>query len=108
MAINCEEKQLRVGDVGTHLEIEVLEDCNVPLDISTASVKDITIQRPDKTTVVKNGIFTTDGTDGKVYFLTAAGDLNIEGTYSIQIYLELPTWQGYSCIDEFEVHDNLG
>ncbi len=105
MAI-CDTKEIRVDDIGTKLELEVLED-SVAVDISTASTKDITLQRPDGTTIVHEGVFTTDGTEGKVYFTTSLGDLSMEGTYYIQVYIALATWQGYSTIGEFEVHDNL-
>ncbi|NOQ48193.1 MAG: hypothetical protein GQ576_03505 [Methanococcoides sp.] len=102
------EKKIRVGDVGTVLEIEILEDCSVVLPVQTATVKTITIQRPDGTTFARDAIFSVDGTNGKIYILTIAGDLTMFGTYYIQAYLELPAWQGHSDIDEFEVEDNLG
>ncbi len=104
---DCSCQEIRVGDIGTHLELELQEEC-VVVDISSASVKNITLQRPDKTSVTRAGTFTTDGTDGKIYLATIAGDLSMEGTYYIQAYIELPAWQGYSSVGEFEVHDNLG
>lgn len=101
------EKVIRVGDVGTVLEIEVLEDCDAILPVQTATIKKITILRPDKSSFVRDAIFSVDGTDGKIYILTIAGDLTMSGTYYIQAYIELPAWQGHSDIDDFEVEDNL-
>jgi hypothetical protein len=94
--------------IGSQLEVEVLQNCSTNiLDISTATLKEIVIQRPDKTKITRSAIFLTDGTDGVVYILTIAGDLTLEGTYYIQAYIEMPSWQGNTEIGEFEVEDNL-
>ena len=100
-------QEIRVGDTGTKLEVEVLENA-VAVDISTATTKDITIQRPDGTTILSAGTFSTDGIDGKIYHTTGAGDLSMEGTYYIQAFIVLASWSGYSSIGEFEVLANLG
>lgn len=102
----CEQK-IRVGVVNTTIEVELKENCLAALATEGATVKNIIVQRPDGTTFTRPGVFTTDGTDGKIYFLTIAGDLTMSGTYYIQSYLELPSWQGHSDIGEFEVFDNL-
>jgi len=100
------EKKIRTADIGTVLEIEIL-DCDVALPVQTATVKTITVARPDGTTLTREAIFSVDGTNGKIYILSIAGDFTMSGTYSIQAYLELPAWQGHSDIGEFEVFDNL-
>ena len=102
----CEQK-IRVGDVSTILEIELLENCVAALPTSGATLKQIIIQRPDNTTFTRVAIFTSDGTDGKIYILTEAGDLTMSGTYYIQAYIELPAWQGHSDIGDFVVYGNL-
>lgn len=101
------EPTIRVGDIGTQLEIEVVQNCSTPLPIDSATVKTVTVKRPDSSSFTRDAIFLTDGTDGLLYILTIAGDLTLEGTYYIQAYLELPAWQGNSDIGEFEVEDNL-
>lgn len=102
----CEQK-IRVGDINTSLEIELLENCDTALPVDGATLKEITVVRPDGTSFTRTAIFTTDGTEGKIHILTEAGDLTMSGTYYIQAYLELPAWQGHSDIGEFEVFDNL-
>ena len=101
------EKKIRVGVVGLILEVEVLEGCTTVLTVQTATVKTIVIVRPDGTSFTRAATFSVDGTDGKIYILTAAGDLTMSGTYYIQAYLELPAWQGHSDIADFVVYDNL-
>lgn len=102
----CEPK-IRVGDINTVLEVELLENCDAVLPINSASVKTITIKRPDETTFTRDATFSVDGTDGKIYLLSIAGDLSMAGTYYIQAYIELVAWEGHSDIGDFEVFDNL-
>lgn len=104
--MTCTQKVF-VGAVGTTLEVELLENCAAALPVDTSTVKTITVVRPDGTTFTRAAVFTTDGTEGKIYILTIAGDLTVSGTYYIQAYLELPAWEGHSDIGEFEVYDNL-
>lgn len=104
------DDEIHVGDIGTVLELtlkETINNSHIPVDISSASVKDITLRRPDLTTVTRDGTFSTDGTDGKLTFTTIAGDLSMDGCYSLQVYLELAAWDGFSNIGEFEAHPNL-
>ena len=98
---------IRVDDEGTQLEIQLTEN-GVAVDISTQSTMDITLKRPDGTSVTRAGSFSTDGTDGKVHIITIAGDLSMYGTYWIQGHMVFSGWDGYSSIAEFEVHENLG
>lgn len=104
MPVNDDD--LQIGDIGTKLILEVLED-SVAVDISGATTKDITLQRPDLTTVTKAAIFDVNGVDGKIYYATTITDLTMEGTYSIQAYLVIPGWTGYSTVKKLEVHGNL-
>lgn len=99
-------ENLQKGDTDSKLELEILED-GVAVDLINSSIKTITIRRPDLTIVTKTATFTTNGSDGKIIFTTALSDLSMEGTYFIQAYLKLPTWDGYSTLEQFEVHDNL-
>ena len=102
--------EIHVGDIGTVLELTLKETVNgvsVAVDISAATVKDITLERPDETTVVRAGVFDTDGTDGVLTFTTIAGDLSLYGCYNLQVYLELAGWDGYSNIVEIEAHKNI-
>jgi len=86
--MSCEPK-IFVGVIGTVLEIELLDSCNVILPVNSADPKTITIVRPDGTGFTRAATFSVDGTNGKIYILTEAGDLSMSGTYYIQAYLEL-------------------
>jgi hypothetical protein len=104
--MSCEQ-EIRVGDIGTVLEVELLENCVAGLPVNSATSKTITVVRPDKTSFTRAADFTTDGTDGKIYITTIAADLTMAGTYYIQAYIELASWEGNSGIGDFEVFKNL-
>ncbi len=98
--------EVHVGDIGTKFLVTIKEN-GVALDISTASVKKIRFRRPDNTTLDKTAVFETDGTDGKIYYLSIAGDLSIKGTWSIQGFITMPSGSWNSKIASFMVNENI-
>ncbi len=78
--------EVYVGDVGT----EVSLNCGV--DISTATVRKILVQKPNTTAVVEWSAM-ADGANS-IRYLTTTGDLDVAGTYHLQPYVELPGWSG--------------
>lgn len=106
------ETNLQVGVIDAKLEVVILEcdevtGAEVPVDISSATTKNIVIRRPDHTLLAKPATFSTDGTDGKLFVLTESNDINIEGTYKVQGHIVMTGWNGRSTIGEFEVDENL-
>ena len=97
---------IQQGDIGTILRA-TLEDSGTVVDVSTATVKQIKLQKPDGTDVTKTAVFTTDGSDGKIQYVTVADDLDQSGEWKIQGYVEMPNWQGHSAKDTFFVGQNL-
>ena len=98
-----------VNDVGAVLEVTVTDaDTSAAIDISTATVKQIRLRNPRKTTVTKAASFTTDGTDGKIRYTTDANVLNVEGLWQFQAYIELPAGRKFSTETKtFNVLGNL-
>lgn len=94
------------GDIGTKLLITV-KDGSSPVDISTASSLSIIIKRPDGTKLHRSGTLETDGTDGKMYYIVVAGDLNAAGLYKIQAHVVLQAGSHYSSTAGFKVHCNI-
>ena len=94
-------------DIGTKLLITVT-DCGTVLDISTATALSIFIKQPDGTLLSRTGVLETDGTDGKMYYLTVAGDLDTAGSYKIQGKVTLPSAAShYTSTATFRVECNL-
>jgi hypothetical protein len=104
--MSCDQ-ELQVGVVGAVIEVELQENCVSAFPADTSTVKEITVKKPDGTTFTRAAAFTNDGTDGKVHILSEAGDLDISGTYHIQVNITIPGWAGPSEIGSFIVTDNL-
>jgi len=73
----------------------VYDDINIA-NLSTATVKQVRLVKPDATQVTKPLSFETDGTDGMLTYLVEPGVLNIAGVYTWQLYLEVPPFKGHS------------
>lgn len=103
----CAPKQnIQVGAINLSIELE-LRDGYTALDISGATTKQIIIDKPDGTNLIRDANFVNTGTDGKLYYLTVVGDLDQSGTYKIQSYIVIPGFTGYSAITSFEVYANV-
>jgi hypothetical protein len=100
------QTNIQVGATNLRIELEIREGY-APLSISTATVKNIIIKKPDDTLMTKSGTFLTDGTDGRIYYMTSGSDLNMAGTYGVQAYISMPDFTGYSTPTEFSVDANL-
>ena len=78
--------EIHVNDVGTRFLITVKEDSTV-VDISGAESLSIFIRKPDDTLLARSGNLHTDGTDGKMYYDLASGDVNVAGHYLSLIHI---------------------
>lgn len=96
----------QVNDLKVRLIITMYED-GVVLDISTATVKSIIVKKPNGTTTTYTAIFLTDGTDGKIYYDTVAGDLDSAGTYKTQGQISIDGGVYRSSVSAFVVKCNL-
>lgn len=98
--------EIHENDVGTKLLITVTDDGEI-VDISSASVLDIYIKKPNASILYRTGTLETDGVDGKMYYITVPGDIDIAGVYKIQGRVTLPSGSYYTSTATFKVHCNL-
>ena len=98
--------EIHEGDIGTKLLITVKDD-SVVVDISSASALSIFIRKPNGAILTRVGTLETDGTDGKMYYITVAGDLDAAGSYKIQGQVVLPSGSYSTSTATFKVHCNL-
>jgi hypothetical protein len=98
--------EIHVNDVGTRF-LATIKDDGVVVDISAASSITMVFKKPDDVIVNKTGTTLTDGTDGKVYYDTLAGDLEEAGHYKLQAKVVLTSGTYYTDIYTFQVHCNL-
>ena len=99
--------EIHVGDVGTMFIRTIKDETGTAVDISTATVKQILFKPPSGALLTKTAQFVTDGTDGRVFYMTIAGDLSAPGPWRCEAYVEMPAWEGHSDIKDFEVYANL-
>lgn len=105
-------KEIHVGDIGTVFELTIKDEENDIVDISSQSSMEIVFQKPNHTIVTKNAELVNTGTDGKVQYVTVAGDLDIAGVspkphWALQAVVVLPAGIWNSDIRKFDVHPNL-
>ena len=99
-------EEIHLDDVGTVFEVELQEN-DVTLDISAATTKALLFQKPDGTVVTQTAAFTTDGSDGKIQYITVADDLDQSGNWKLQARVTLPTGTWSSSTSKFKVYGNL-
>lgn len=98
--------EIHEDDVGTKLLATIIDDGEV-VDISSASSFTLLIKKPNGVLLAKPATLETNGTDGKIYYITVAGDLDEAGVYKIQGLVVLPNGSFYTSIVTFKVHCNL-
>lgn len=100
-------EEIHKGDIGTVLEVTLKNGASI-VDISGATTKEIKLKKPITGTVLtKPGIFTTDGTDGKIRYITISGDLDEIGVWQVQAHVVLSTGDWHSDIKNMSVFDNV-
>lgn len=98
--------EIHVGDIGTQLIVTVYDD-GVIVDISAASALTITLKKPNGVSYNKIGTLYTNGTDGKMYYVSVDGDFNEPGNYKIQGKITLAGGTYYTSVGSFKVHCNI-
>ncbi len=104
-------EQAHVNDIGTIFRVTVNDTTSTGsatiADISTASTKKFIFKRPDGTTFERTAVFTTDGSDGNIQYISVDGDLNVAGTWSLQAYVATGAGTWSTSVGTFKVHENL-
>jgi len=98
------------GDIGTVFEITMYDQAGEIVRLDTATSLKILWERQDrpKTTTQHTAELVTDGTDGKLQYVTTdAADLDYVGKWKQQAYVEMPTGKWSSDFQTFKVIDNL-
>jgi hypothetical protein len=105
--IPSDKDHIQIGATNLAIRLQVREGNNA-LDISSASNTIMIIERPDSTLISASASFVTDGTDGLiVYYTSGSSDLNQEGDYNVQAYIQIPGFTGYTTPVTFTVYQNL-
>jgi len=109
--------EIHLNDIGTEFIVTIVECINevdVPIDISTATLKQIFFLKPDGIVLTKTASFTSissggtgDGSDGMLSYFSVVGDLDLLNSYKLQgkVYTPLGNWG--SSTAKFKVVKNL-
>lgn len=98
--------EIHINDIGTRF-LATIQDSGEVVNISGASQIQMIFKRPNDDVFYRVGNFLTNGTDGKVYYDTASGDLVDAGLHKLQAKVYLPSGTYYTDIYSFQVHCNL-
>ena len=99
-------QDIRQYDIGSTFELTVTDD-GITLDLSSSSVKQIKFGKPDGVTETQTAAFASDGTDGKIKYVTLLDDLDVVGQWKLQAYVEMGGGKWHSTIGYFNVIANL-
>ena len=89
-----------VGDVKTQIEFEI----NV--DTQTITAAKIFYKKPNG----ESGEWAANVGDGKIYYITQEGDLDVAGVYQLQPYIEInggEEWKGRGSIVNLDVKEGI-
>jgi len=95
------------GDIGTVFELTVTDCDGAAIDISAAISLEINFKSPAGVVVNKTPVLSTDGSDGKMKYITLAGDINEYGKWIIQGVVELATGKWSTSTSHFYVDENI-
>lgn len=99
--------ELQKNNVGSIFRKTIVDQDGNVVDISSATTKNFIFNKPGGSQLVKATSFTTDGTDGKIQYASASGDLDEIGMWSYQAYIVFVSGSFYSNVDSFKVNRNL-
>lgn len=102
-------EQVQKNAIGVAIIATIQED-GALVNVSTVTTKQLIFRKPDLvgTLVTKTASFTTNGSDGKIQYLTEANFLDTPGVWKYQGYVVFPGgFDGRSDVQSFEVKDNL-
>ncbi len=96
-----------VGDVGTAFQATVY-DRGAVVDLSGYSTLEIIFRAPDGTVTTQTATLVTNGTDGKMQYVTqAVDDLDQAGPWRAQGYIAKADGAWHTSTLAFTVEDNL-
>ena len=98
--------EIHKGDIGTQFTVTV-QDGTTVVDISTASTKQLIFKKPGGTILTKSTSFVTEGTDGKMQYVSVDGDLSDDGVWKMQGKVIIGGNTFSTDITSFKVYRNL-
>jgi hypothetical protein len=98
---------IHVSDENVTFTFTIMENC-VAISVASVTLKTLTFTKPSGSTLTKTASFSTDGTDGNIYYASIAGDLDEAGIWNVQAKVQFGSGSSYhSETKKFKVLPNL-
>ena len=98
--------EMRIGDQ-TQVRLTVKDETDAVVDLSAAPTIHFIFRKPSGVKLTRTPSFETDGADGVLTYTFALDELDEEGLWKVQVYVELPFGVRRSTIYQFDVLQNL-
>lgn len=98
-------QEIHVGDIGTTF-LATMKDGDTVVNISGGDPLQLCFSKPDSTTITRTATIVS-AVAGTMKYVTVDGDLDIDGNWSVQAKVGLPTGTWYSDLTDFIVHKNI-
>jgi hypothetical protein len=104
-------EQAHENDIGTTFRVTVYDTnsdgTTKVADIQTATTKKMTFKKPNGDTFDRIAVFTSDGSDGQIEYVSVDGDLSPAGNWQLQAYVQTPDGSWRTNSGSFKVYENL-
>lgn len=98
--------EIHLNDIGTEFLVTV-KDGDEAVDLSTATTLQLIFTKPTGVKVTQTATLDSDGTDGKMKYVSQANDLDVVGFWKLQGYIVIGDSSWHTNVDNFQVHRNL-
>lgn len=99
--------EIHKGSIGVAFRATILDQNDAVVDISAATVKEMIFKKPNGEVVTQDALFVTDGTDGRMQYVSASGDLDVVGLWRHQAHIIQSGTEFWTDYGSFKVHRNL-
>lgn len=96
-------QEIYVGDVGTEVKIQIRDKNKVPLDVSGSLARKILLVKPDGVVVSKIAQVSAGDGVGFIKYVLDVGDIDMEGVWEIQGWVQIGIGQWHTKTDSFRV-----
>ena len=103
----AETPHIHENQIGAKIVVQVNDSDGNPKNISTAEIKKIYFKKPDRTFLIKDAQFNTDGLDGLLKYETVDGDMVPGGNWQAMPYVKMPGFDGFGAVVIFDVYAQL-
>lgn len=99
--------EIHVGDIGTLFISTIYNQDETIQNLSSATELTINFYTPSRETKEREAELYTDGTDGKIVYTLADGDMDEAGLWSYQAIIEFSAGRWSTNIEKFTIYPNI-